>query len=58
MPIMVAKRRIGYQAIGFEVSGTRDLCSQQALTSRPPAKAALSSSRQSLENRNRSRHTP
>jgi hypothetical protein len=43
---MATKRRIGYQAIGYEVVGTRDLFSQQAVTSRPPAEATLLSSRQ------------
>ena len=43
---MATKRRIGYQAIGYEVLGTRDLFSQQAVTSRPPAEATLLSSRQ------------
>ena len=42
---MATKRRIGYQAIGYEVLGTRDLLSQQAVTSRPPAEATLLSSR-------------
>jgi superfamily II DNA or RNA helicase len=43
---MATKRRIGYQAIGYEVLGTRDLFSRQAVTSRPPAEATLLSSRQ------------
>jgi superfamily II DNA or RNA helicase len=43
---MATKRRIGYQAIGYQVLGTRDLFSQQAVTSRPPAEATLLSSRQ------------
>jgi len=43
---MATKRRIGYQAIGYEVLGTRDLFSQRAVTSRPPAEATLLSSRQ------------
>jgi superfamily II DNA or RNA helicase len=43
---MATKRRIGYQAIGYQVLGTRDLFSQQAVTSRPPAEGTLLSSRQ------------
>jgi hypothetical protein len=43
---MAAKRRIGYQAIGYEVSDTRDLFSRQAVTSQAPAEAALLSGRQ------------
>ena len=40
------KRRIGYQAIGYEVLGTRDLFSRQAVTSKAAVKATLFSSRQ------------
>jgi superfamily II DNA or RNA helicase len=34
---MAAKRRVGYEAIGYKVSGTRDLFSGQAVTSNEPA---------------------
>jgi superfamily II DNA or RNA helicase len=43
---MAAKRRIGYQAIGYEVLGTRDLFSGQAVTSMAPAEATRQSSSQ------------
>jgi superfamily II DNA or RNA helicase len=33
---MAAKRRVGYQALGYKVSGTRDLFSGQAVTPREP----------------------
>jgi superfamily II DNA or RNA helicase len=34
---MAAKRRVGYEAIGYKVSGARDLFSGQAVTSNEPA---------------------
>jgi hypothetical protein len=41
---MTAKRRIGYQTIGYEVLGARDLFSRQTVTSKAPAEATLLSS--------------
>ena len=43
---MAAKRRIGYQTIGYEILGARDLLSRQTVTSKVPAEATLFSSRQ------------
>ena len=34
---MAAKQRVGYEAIGYKVSGTRDLFSGQVVTSNDPA---------------------
>ena len=36
---MAAKRRIGYQAIGYEILGARDLFSGRVVTSNVPAEA-------------------
>jgi superfamily II DNA or RNA helicase len=36
---MAAKRRAGYQAIGYKVSGTSDLFSGQVVASNEPAEA-------------------
>jgi hypothetical protein len=36
---MAAKRRIGYQAIGYEILGARDLFSGQVVSSNVPAEA-------------------
>ena len=33
---MAAKRRVGYQAIGYKVLGTRDLFSDRAVTPNEP----------------------
>jgi hypothetical protein len=34
---MAAKRQVGYQAIGYQVSDTRDLFSDRAVTPNEPA---------------------
>jgi hypothetical protein len=36
---MAAKRRIGYQAIGYKILGARDLFSGQVVTLNVPAEA-------------------